>query len=179
MNAHTWGEWTDPALCKTIQQMFQLKLVRNQPENNISSWFCPILLAILVLVLCKLNTSRMNLTCDFLEDNASYGCICGNSDVFPRKNLMRQIGGLWGDTLKHIVDVSHWAIYRSQLHERDEKWRTDLWWRSWFQFYMFPENDMSLTRLTPIVPKGPLKSGVKGIPILIQLLIKAPLSFET
>jgi len=44
---------------------------------------------------------------------------------------------------------------------------------------MFPENDMSLTRLTPIVPKGPLKSGVKGIPILIQLLIKAPLSFET
>ena len=122
MNAHTWGEWTDPALCKTIQQMFQLKLVRNQPENNISSWFCPILLAILVL--CKLNTSRMNLTCDFLEDNASYSCICGNGDVFPRKNLMRQIGGLWGDTLKHIVDVSHWAIYRSQPWKR---WEMAYW----------------------------------------------------
>lgn len=44
---------------------------------------------------------------------------------------------------------------------------------------MFPENNISLTRLTPIVPLGPLKSGMKGIPILIQLLMKAPLSSET
>ena len=96
---------------KMLQEIFQFKFVRNQPENNIPPWFCPIFLAILVL--CKLNTCRMNLTCDFLKDDASYGCICGNSDVFPRKNLRRQIGGLWGDTLKHIVDVSHWAIERS------------------------------------------------------------------
>ena len=177
INALTWGEWTDPALRKIIQRISQIKFVANQPENNIPPWFCPIFLAILVL--CKLNTSRTNLTCDFLEDDASYRCICGNSDVFPRKNLRRQIGGLWGDTLKHIVDVSHWAIYRSQLHERDEKWRTDLWWRSWFQFYVPWKWHVSLTRLTPMVPKGPLKSGVKGTPILIQLSIKAPLSFET